>query len=296
MSDLDPLILKLQRAKLPYGIARDRADMLDRVKGPRAALDRAAEEFFASLAPPAPAPRQGEPGRAGAQSLPATGWLDGRVRADSLIASLEAAAKARAAALYPMDAMHSLVVTFAHEAHKQWWYERPAGLVVGILRTEPDVIQTLKKGGVLLWEGTRTSSSEILPPDDMWRLVNVNWLTAHEDIFQFVIDSTPMGRRCRFCLITEPSDSGELKPVELERRHGRTVVNGVVSLVPGAMHTHDACRRFWLDWLELASRYQSREKAQEADAAAGRKPREGKVTIPRIDLEQPLSGTGDRRL
>jgi len=285
--------LKMQRAKLPYAMARERPQTLELVKGSRAALERAAEEFFASLAPPAPAPYQGEPGRPGAPP-PTGGWLDGRVRADSLIASLEALAKARGAALYTIDSLHSMVVNFAPEGHKPWWHERPARLIAGILRTERDVTQTLKQRGVLSWEGTRTSSSEVLPPDDMWRLVHVDWLTAHEDIYQFVIDSTPMGRRCRFCLITEPPDSAELKPVELERRHGRTFVNGIESLIPGMAHTHDVCRRFWLQWLELASKYQSREEVRDADAAAGRKPRARKVLVPQVELDRPVAG-GVRR-
>jgi hypothetical protein len=56
MSDLDPLIMKLRRAKLPYAIAWDKPGTLARVKAPREALERAAEEFFKALAPPAAAP------------------------------------------------------------------------------------------------------------------------------------------------------------------------------------------------------------------------------------------------
>jgi len=288
MSDLDPLILKLQRAKLPYAMAWNRPDTLSRVKEPRAALERAATEFFAALAPPAAAPYQGEAdpaARGTAQAMPPGGWLDGAVRADSVIASLEAAAKERGAGIYRADSLHSALVDHAPPAHKAWWHARPAGLVAGILRTEPAVIEALRRRGVLVWEGAATA---LAAGDELWRLVHVEHLTAHQDIFRFVVDSTPMGRRCRFCLITEPPDSQELKPLTLERQHGVTVVNGVVALVPGAVQTHAQCRGPWLRWLELASRYQSEEQAQAADAAAGREPRKQKVAIPQVKLEQPI--------
>jgi hypothetical protein len=235
MSDLDQLILKLQRAKLPYNLAWNRPEILARVKEPRAALDRAAAEFFAALAPPAPAPYQGEPDRANAQELRAGHYLQGQERADSLIDSLEAIAKGRNAGLYQIDSLHSAVVDYAPARDKVWWHQRPAGLVAGVLRTEPEVTKALVRRGVLVWEGAATV---LRGGDELWRLVYIDWLTAHQDIFKFVLDSTPMGRRCRFCLIQEPPDSEELVPLTLERQHGVTYVNGVVSLAPGRVHTH----------------------------------------------------------
>lgn len=288
MSDLDPLILQLQRAKLPYALTWNRPDALARIKEPRAALERAAKEFFEALAPPPAPPYQGEPdARANrAQVLRAGHYLQGQERADSLIDSLEAVAKERAANLYRTDSLHSAVVDYAPSHDKLWWHGQPAGLVVGILRTEPDVIKALKQRGVLIWEG---APDALNAGDEIWRLVYVDCLTAHQDIFKFVLDSTPMGRRCRFCLITEPPDSRELQPLQLERRHGVTVVNGVVSLVPGAVHTHERCRGPWLRWLELASRYESAEQAVAADAAANREPRKQKVAIPQVKLERPIA-------
>jgi hypothetical protein len=44
----------------------------------------------------------------------------------------------------------------------------------------------------------------------------------------------------------------------------------------------------WLRWLELASGYESAEQAQAADVAAGRKPREKKVAIAQVKLDQPI--------
>jgi hypothetical protein len=290
MSDLDPLILKLQRAKLPYAMAWNRPDTLARVKEPRAALDRAAAEFFEALAPPAVAPYQGE-ADAGAsrQELRAGHYLQGQERADSLIDSLESIAQSRGAGLYQIDSLHSAVVDYAPAHDKIWWHQQPPGLVAGVLRTEPDVTEALKRRGVLVWEGAATV---LRGGDELWRLVYIDWLTAHQDIFKFVLDSTPMGRRCRFCLIQEPPDSEELVPLTLERQHGVTYVNGVVSLAPGRVHTHAQCRMRWLRWLELASRYESMEQAQAADAAADRKPREKKVAIPQVKLEQPIVARG----
>jgi hypothetical protein len=286
MSDLDPLILKLQRAKLPYALAWDRPNTLSRVKEPRAALERAAEEFFAALAPPAAAPYQGEPGRAAGATAPRPGnYLQGQERADSLIDSLEAIAKGRGAGLYRPDSLHSAVVDYALAHDKVWWHSQPAGLVVGILRTERDVTKALRQRGVLVWEG---APDALNAGDELWRLVYVDWLTAHQDIYRFVLDSTPMGRRCRFCLITEPPNSRELHAMQLERRHGVNVVNGVTALVPGAVHTHTLCREPWLRWLDLASRCGSEEQAQAADAAAGREPRKQKVAIPQVKLERPI--------
>jgi hypothetical protein len=289
MSDLDPLILQLQRAKLPYALAWDRPDTLARVKEPRAALERAAKEFFEALAPPAVVPYQGEPG-ANAQELRAGRYLQGAERADSLIDCLEAVAKGRGAGLYQTKSLHSAVVDFAPEGDKIWWYQQPAGLVVGVLRNEPAVTQALKQRGVLIWEG---AANVLSAGDELWRLVHVDHLTAHQDIFKFVLDSTPMGRRCRFCLIQEPPNSQELKPLTLERQHGVTVVNGIVSLTPGMVHTHEACRMPWLRWLELASRHGSEEQAKAADAAAKRKPREQSVAIPQIKLERPIGEGGE---
>lgn len=285
MSRLDPLILKLQRAKLPLNQIWNQPASLARIESPLAALERAAAEFFEALAPPAPARYQGEADPVTAQAMPMGGWLDGSARANSLIASLEAVAKGRGADIYRIDSLHSAVVDHAPSHDKLWWHGQPAGLVVGILRTEPDVIQTLKKRGVLLWEG---APDALNAGDELWRLVHIDWLVAHQDVFEFVIDSTPMGRRCRFCLITEPPHSRELQPLQLERRHGVTVVNGVVSLVPGAVHTHEPCRMPWLRWLELASRYGSEEQAGAADAAADRKPRKKRDPRPQVKLERPV--------
>jgi hypothetical protein len=285
MSDLDPLILQLQRAKLPYNLAWNRPEVLARLKEPRAALERAAKEFFEALAPPPAAPYQGEPDARAttAQQLRAGHYLQGQERADSLIDSLEAVAKERGADLY--RSLHSAVVDHAPSHDKLWWHGQPAGLVLGILRNEPDVVKRLAERGVLVWEG---AANALNAGDELWRLVHVDYLTAHQDIFKFVLDSTPMGRRCRFCLILEPPDSRELKPLTLERQHGVTVVNGVVSLVPGAVHTHEQCREPWLRWLELASHYESVEQAEAADAAADRKPRKKKVLVPQVKLDRPV--------
>jgi hypothetical protein len=284
MSSLDPLILKLQRAKLPFNMAWDQPAILSRVQEPFAALDRAVEAFLVALAPPAPAPYQGEAG-ATAQALRAGQYLQGKERADSLIESIEAVAKGRGAGLYRTDSLHSAVVDYSPSGDKVWWHQQPSGLVAGVLRTEPAVTKALKQRGVLIWEGAATV---LRGGDELWRLVYVDWLTAHQDIFKFVIDTTPMGRRCRFCLTVEPPDSEELVPLTLERQHGVTVVNGVVSLTPGWVHTHERCRDHWLRWLGIASRLGSEEAAQAADAAENRKPREQKVSIPQIKLERPI--------
>jgi hypothetical protein len=288
MSSLDPLILKLQRAKLPLNLAWNRPAILARIEKPLAALERAVDGLLEALAPPAPAPYQGEPG-ATAQELRAGHYLQGQERADSLIDSLEAIAQGRGAGLYQFDSLHSAVVDYAPPHDKIWWHQQPAGLVVGILRNEPAVTKALMKRGVLIWEG---APNALNAGDDLWRLVYVDWLTAHQDIFKFVLDSTPMGRRCRFCLMQEPPASQELQPLMLERQHGVTVVNGVVSLMPGAVLTHELCREHWVRWLEIASRHGSEEAAQAADAAAKRKPRAQKVAIPQIKLERPIVAQG----
>jgi hypothetical protein len=287
MSDLDPLILKLQRAKLPYSIAWNQPETLARVKEPRAALDRAAAEFFEALQPPAaaPPPYQGDASRATAQELRAGHYLQGKERADSLIDCLEGVAKGRGGGLYQTKSLHSAVVDYAPAGDKLWWHQQPAGLVVGILRNEPDVTAALKQRGVLIWEG---AADVLNASDELWRLVHVDWLTAHQDIYAFVIDSTPMGRKCRFCQIQEPPESRELQPLTLERQNGATIVNGVVSIMPGAVLTHEPCRRHWLRWLEIASSHGSEEQAKAADIEANRKPRERKAAVPPIELDRPI--------
>ena len=64
--------------------------------------------------------------------------------------------------------------------------------------------------------------------------------------------------------------SMELQPVEAEKRTGYHISGGVVQLQAGVVHTHKACRAFWLKWLHIAGQYAGVAEAEAADLAAGR--------------------------
>lgn len=211
-------------------------------------------------------------------------FLQGAERTASLIGALEAGAKARGPGVYPIDSLHSLVVDHAAAEDQAFWDREPAGLIAGLLREDREVGRQLEARGVLVWEGHGTATRA---GDELWRLVNTQWLEAHEEIRAFVTDLWPGGQRCRFCGAEEPLEH-ELQRVDLETRAGVAYINGKAAVSGASVSTHQACRPLWLKWLEIASSYSSQEAAAEADAAAGRSARAKVPTLPAIELERPV--------
>jgi hypothetical protein len=179
--------------------------------------------------------------------------------------------------------------------HAPFWAQQSRGLVVGLLRdtgpptairvdvgmpplTEPmsEARLALRARHVAIWEGRGSATTG---PDELWRVVHLEWLTAHEDVRRYVTEPWPGGPRCRFCRIVEPGSSYELNPIG---RLGHMV--------------HEACARPWLSWLEIAARYASVKEAREADEAAGRKARESPPPMPKFELESagPFRAVGAR--
>lgn len=266
---------KLERMIGDVGMAQmnARGSILDRLAEPLAAIETAAQAMANALLP-------------GATVDPARQDLQGKERQDSLITALERLARERGAALLPFDSLHSAVVDHAPAQDKVWWHSRVPGLVCGLLREEPAIREALGTRGVLVWEGqTRPWQAG----DELWRIVDTHWLTAHADIRAYVAGPWSGGRRCRFCRVLEESAAHELQPLELEKIHGQPAVEGMtVPFAVGGVLVHGPCREHWLKWLAIASRYKTPREAQAADAAAGREPRAPKPQPPRLMLERPL--------
>jgi hypothetical protein len=159
------------------------------------------------------------------------------------------------------DALHALVVRHCPEADREYWAGESERRVFGLIRHEPDVRKLVADVIVEARD------------DNLVLLVNTRWLSAHADIRRHITDPWEGGRRCRFCLVTEPPQSLALQPVEPEKRSRLDLVNGVLQLQAATIYTHAVCEPFWRQWLAIAESYPSQEAAEEADKAAGREPR-----------------------
>lgn len=245
-----------------------RVEILERIRGPLAMIEQGIQDLVEALQP----------------RKSTLAFLQGPERADSLISALESLVRDRGCGLFPTDSLHSAVVDHARAQDKAWWHGQPAGLVPGLLREESEIIQTLGRRGILVWEG---AADAINAGDELWRLVDTRWLTAHADIRRFVLEPWEGGRRCRFCRMQETPQARELHVVDYERRRGVSTVNGVVVVPVGGL-THAPCRSHWLDWVVIASKYATQEAAEAADAAENRTPRPQKPSMPMLELERPF--------
>jgi hypothetical protein len=266
------LIRDLDRIRSDVDLAqvRQRTDVLERVDPALAALTEATKQLLEAVRP--------DPGR--------MRLLQGAERAAWLVAALEAGAKACGAGLYAADSLHGLVVDHTAAQDKVWAHSQLPGLVVGMLRTEPDIAKTLARRGVRIWEG---KSELLIPSDELWRLVHLDRLTAHGDIRRWVTERR-LGRCCQCCGITENPQANELQLFELTRRHGVAMINGAVAIAAaGGVLLHDECRSQWIRWVELASKYSTQAEAEAADAAAGRKPRGTPAAKQPLGLEKPIA-------
>lgn len=213
--------------------------------------------------------------------------LQGAERAASLIAALEAGAKACGSGLYAADSLHNLVVDHAPAQDKIWWHCQLAGIVVGMLGMEPEIRRTLADRGVRVWEGKRTP---LVPGDELWRVVHLDRFTADGDIYRWVTKPWGGGRCCRGCGMTENEHANELHRFDLQKRHDAPVINGIVAIgAGGGVLVHDECRAQWARWVAIASRYGSQAEAEAADAAAGRKPQGATPAPAALELEQPIA-------
>lgn len=266
------VIRDLERARSDVGMAQvnQRADILERVDPAIVALTAAVKQLLEALRP--------DPTR--------MRFLQGAERAASLVAALEAGAKACGAGLYAADSLHGLVVDHAPAQDKVWWHGQLNGLVVGMLQTELEIARQLAKRRVIIWEGKPDAFN---PSDELWRLVYRDRLTAHGDIRRLVTERR-LGRCCQCCGITENSHANELQPFELTTRHGVARVNGIVAIAAaGGVFVHEECRSQWIQWVEIASKYGSQAEAEAADSAAGRTLRGTPAAKPPLGLEKPIA-------
>ncbi len=177
-----------------------------------------------------------------------------------LINAVVMIAKEVGARIYKTDALASKVcMTVPSEVQPYWLGLRPQQ-VSGLLLNEKSVAAELAKRGVLVWFNE---------PDQRWRIVDTNWLTAHAGIRKHITSERIPGRVCRFCRMFE-LPSIQLYTVDRENRGPLSTVNGVVQLEPGRVYLHDQCVPSWNQWLAIANRYPTQEAAEQADREAGR--------------------------
>jgi hypothetical protein len=146
-------------------------------------------------------------------------------------------------------------------------HEGAAQIIVNAHVRKSELRKLIEDQGILYW------SEEL---DRRFRLVNTRHLNSHADAFRWIVEPWGGGRRCRFCGMVESGAVNALFPVELDRRNGRVMIDGMVVLDAGASAlTHDRCRPLWIEAVATASKYRSLAEAQAADKAAGRTTRFG---------------------
>ncbi|MGH8200321.1 MAG: hypothetical protein ACREVO_08140 [Steroidobacteraceae bacterium] len=213
-------------------------------------------------------------------------WPDGPTSWPSLVAAVVAVARADVGVKLSATDIWEEVVQRAPE-----WSVRQPQSIWGLLEFEGwerengvrqvgDLRRMIEAEGIEFW------SEEV---DRRFRLVDTRWLSSHADAFRWVVGPWGGGGRCRFCAMTESPMVSALVSVELERRHGHTMHNGVVVLDAAAYAlTHARCRAYWLQLLTTIAPYRNVEEAQAADKAAGRKSRfGGDVHASALPLEAP---------
>lgn len=181
-------------------------------------------------------------------------------RHSTLRDALVTIARQKGSALLPRDLLKSLVVANVSGDAQIYWEAESDGQPIGHIRSSESFRNGLKALGVLVW---------IRDLDMLTRLIDVNWLHSHQDIFEFVNSEAGSGKRCRFCRIVEPRMSIELQRIRPE------TTDGIV--------THGPCAEHWLRLEKIAAQYTSIDKAIAADKAAGREVSEKPATESRTE-------------
>jgi hypothetical protein len=183
----------------------------------------------------------------------------------SLAEALVAFARADGPTINLPDALSGYVVK--HSKHAPFWAQPTSYLrIVGFIKHEPEVTALCNAQGVLVWVGEEGLTAD----KQRIRLVNTDWCRSDADKYEHVTRDWRGGRRCRFCGITEPHDSLELQPVGQDRV-SHTIVNNVVVLKPGVVHTHGPCAEHWLRYVEVAEEHAKQIAATRGLPASTRK-------------------------
>ena len=198
--------------------------------------------------------------------------LEGGELHRSFAAAVVGLARVVSSGLYTATDLRELVLDHVPLPDLAFWTTQSAGHMRGLLEFEEDVRKLIEAEGVKHW---------IRWEDQGIRIVNTRWLEAHADIRAWVLEPWPGGYTCRFCGMKENARVSALEQVELTRRQGERRIGETVVLEPGrGSHTHPECRRYWLEWITIASRYASDEAAAAADEQAGRKSKLDRVQVP----------------
>lgn len=166
----------------------------------------------------------------------------------SLASAVIAIARERRGARLTAKDLKDLVDNHCPRKHLAFWVAQYPGRVVGLLRSEPEVMKVITAGEVLCWERWE---------DEQWRIVNAR-TPSPEAVYAWVMGVRDRpGRRCALCGMEENDQVQTLLPPEFERRpNGVQTINGVVVLRPG-VNTHPECANLWMQWLGIAAAYES---------------------------------------
>ena len=247
---------RLHSRRLEISLARGDARKFKKIVKGIDALEAAADRICQPLQPDTPPVVLGTPERVA-----------------SLTEALVAIAIDKGAALLPRDRLKSLIVAAVAGEAQVFWEAESDGQPIGFIRSSQSFRDGLKARGVLVW---------IRDLDMLTRLVNVNWLASHQEIYQYVTSEGEAGSRCRFCRIVEPPDSVDLVRVRPESNDG--------------IRTHKQCADYWLAWEAIAARYANLNEAIDADEVKGRAPGE-KLPMPEsLPVQSAEPGLGKEQL
>lgn len=156
--------------------------------------------------------------------------------------------------MYSHDVFKERFLQALDPARRQAWMGESVGMMVTMIREQPEIAELLKSDGILVWLAT-----EFDPHDQCIRLVNVNWLRDEADIYSYVANAAEPGKRCRFCNALESPESLELQPLDPEQRSRDVMIAGmsgkrIAILQPGRVHCHIPCGPYWLEWVKIAER------------------------------------------
>ena len=185
-------------------------------------------------------------------------------RVASVIVALEAVTKARGSAMYAWDTLRDLAAMHGPTEDSEFWSAEAPEALWGLIREGTSerggnvIGAALEERGVLAWIGR----------DDQVRLVDVHRLTAHADIFRWVVDQWGGGTRCRACGMTERPGAPELSSIDQVRRTGMQA--GARQYATGVVGVHARCAPLWMRMVRIAEQYATLEEAQAADEAEGR--------------------------
>jgi hypothetical protein len=275
ISDNPGLAAKVYRLEVMLERLRNPVGMLDR----RPAIERAIAEDLAEIEAKVEA-------IATRMTSAPKKHLDGPEAWKSLAYAVVAMVRTRHALRVNAEDLKELVTEFCPPQDRASWRSRGSGEIWGLLEFEgaDETVGQLVGGGTIVNSDGRKrvgAVRELIDPEGVifwpeerdrhFRIIDTRWLHSHADMFRWVVEPWPGGRRCRFCGMEESPVVDALHPVELERRHGHTTVNGTVVLDAGASaFTHLRCREHWLRVLTTIAPYNSLAQAQAADKAAAR--------------------------